>query len=546
MDHTENTENIKLALTPRDYYDNTKTKVCDIDSFKTGTNDQVIDLTNMALDLSNVGLLFENFFNGTLKIIGNNMYFIDDITYPDFSFYESVQQTNELLNLLTDIEYNKVGVSLPAQDKQIRIWSTGINGNASTVALKNLSCKTDIWNLTFENKISNPPTQTLSDALFIEKNHVLCELYLNDKKNALVPFYNEILASEKIESISGINFPVLSENVASGLVDNNDTNSYYTTHKFLAPEFNITSGTADATKQGEGQGFKFRDNLLQKIFYNQLSDFFPVNGGVSLVIWAKISPETYNTLSVTNSMFSDYSNEDSTQENKSGLMVGPGGVFLKDFESESGRLSFESSFADLKYNLLDQWAMFVYEFQHDTVLSGEINREPYINSRYTTVPSGEMRVNINVLYSEATTENNYSIVTKCLLPTDSRSTTNKSTTVDSFAVPQTPFNPLYFATCPFLNTNTKTIDWYNFNGGMRNILVFDKILTNAELQQLYKKGVCNRYLWNNVNEHLKLYEIQKNKNLSILNIDLVQDLNIKNCATSQILTEFPDKFFDFK
>lgn len=80
--------------------------------------------------------------------------------------------------------------------------------------------------------------------------------------------------------------------------------------------------------------------------------------------------------------------------------------------------------------------------------------------------------------------------------------------------------------------------------GMRNILVFDKILTNDELIQLYKRGICNRYLWNDVNEHFALYAVQKNKVLSILNTDLVQDLNIKNCATSQVLSEFPDDFFN--
>jgi hypothetical protein len=108
---------LKLALSPHDDYDSTKIKVSDID---------IQSNENLILDLSNVGLLFENFFNGTLKIIGNTMYFIDDITYPDFSFYESLQQTNELLNLLTDIEFGKAVE--PPSEKQIRICSSGING----------------------------------------------------------------------------------------------------------------------------------------------------------------------------------------------------------------------------------------------------------------------------------------------------------------------------------------------------------------------------------------------------------------------------------
>jgi hypothetical protein len=164
------------------------------------------------------------------------------------------------------------------------------------------------------------------------------------------------------------------------------------------------------------------------------------------------------------------------------------------------------------------------------------------------VPSGKMRVNISVYYTAEMKVNEFGITSACLLPTNSLlnsiKTTEFSHETNSFTIPQSPFNPLYFASCPFLNSNTKMIDWYDFNGAMRNILVFDTILTNDELIQLYKRGVCNRYLWNESNEKLALYEIQKNKTLSILNVESVQDLNIKKCATSQIVSEFPDEFFN--
>jgi hypothetical protein len=90
------------------------------------------------------------------------------------------------------------------------------------------------------------------------------------------------------------------------------------------------------------------------------------------------------------------------------------GVFTNQFLDENKNLSFESSFASEKQNLIDNWVMYVYDFQHSEVDSSTINRVPYTIPSFKTneIVSGNMRINIYAYYRDNTS----SIVSTMLLP----------------------------------------------------------------------------------------------------------------------------------
>lgn len=171
------------------------------------------------------------------------------------------------------------------------------------------------------------------------------------------------------------------------------------------------------------------------------------------------------------------------------------GVFTNQFLDENKNLSFESSFTIEKQNLIDNWVMYVYDFQHSEVDPLTINRVPYtIESFKTKIDEGNMRINIYAYYRDHNTSD---IVSTMLLPSipkdnkDNDSTVLTSGNICEFPIPVPSdgknYNPFFIATCPYLNADTNEINWYDFNGNMRNILVFDKILTNTELERLFDK-----------------------------------------------------------
>jgi hypothetical protein len=114
-----------------------------------------------------------------------------------------------------------------------------------------------------------------------------------------------------------------------------------------------------------------------------------------------------------------------------------------------------------------------------------------------------------------------------------------------------PYNPLYFGTCPVQEGFSDNIkNWYSWNGGIRNIMLFDKFLNDAEIETLYKSGIRERYNWNFNGENLELKEVSTDKILSISKFNNLSNMTVTYCKSSLSLSEFDDnikdKFFNVK
>lgn len=127
----------------------------------------------LTLDLNNKSLLFKNFYNGNLKIIGNNWYFIDDINYT-LENYENETYTNNLNEFIKTEKLNYTSSDNPGvNEKLITLKSTGANGTGSTLTVSDIIGKTELYNLNIENSITSDKISknglSLSGSIFIEQ-----------------------------------------------------------------------------------------------------------------------------------------------------------------------------------------------------------------------------------------------------------------------------------------------------------------------------------------------------------------------------------------
>lgn len=144
FDETTNISNIKTALTDIDNINKYRPADFVNDNFKF-----------LTLDLNNKYLLFKNFYNGNLKIIGNNWYFIDDINYT-LENYENEAYTNNLNDFIKTekLNYTSNNKTPVVNEKLITLKSTGANGTGSTLTVSDIIGKTELYNLNIENSIT--------------------------------------------------------------------------------------------------------------------------------------------------------------------------------------------------------------------------------------------------------------------------------------------------------------------------------------------------------------------------------------------------------
>ena len=82
------------------------------------------------------------------------------------------------------------------------------------------------------------------------------------------------------------------------------------------------------------------------------------------------------------------------------------------------------------------------------------------------------------------------------------------------------------------------LNWYSWNGGIRNIMLFNKFLTDSEIEILYKTGIRTRYNWNYDGENADLETIANNKTISIAKFNNLTNMNVTYCKSTQALSEF--------
>jgi hypothetical protein len=69
--------------------------------------------------------------------------------------------------------------------------------------------------------------------------------------------------------------------------------------------------------------------------------------------------------------------------------------------------------------------------------------------------------------------------------------------------------------------------------GLRNFIVINDLLTQNQLDRLYKEGCPERYVWNYNGENQDIDRVRSNKLLSVVNLENANNVDFIYCKTNQ-------------
>lgn len=377
----------------------------------------------------------------------------------------------------------------------------------------------------------------------MNNGNVLSEIYLSDNFDI---YYNQMVNLFSTEELTGINLPGFTTDTISGLLTSENTINKEYDINYLKLNSNVN----------EQQGFKILNSTIQNVLYNNVPELNFSNS--TLVAWVKDSNEINTfTAGFTNPLFSNYSNDNMNEQQNNGIMFGPYGVYTHNFDTEYGNYTFESDYAtDLKHSYINKWIMYVFEFQHtnaDIVTAATYERGNYTEGtgniyRDSNLSPGKMRINIYAYYTKEVTASKYEFAHTMLLPTKAMRANKDLLASYSIPVLNSPYNPLFVGTCPVQDYVSNVLNWYSWNGGIRNIMLFDKFLTDAEIGTLYKSGINKRYNWNYTGENFDLAVTAKEQSIALAKFNNLSNMDVTYCKSTQSMTEFTDttkeKFFN--
>lgn len=79
--------------------------------------------------------------------------------------------------------------------------------------------------------------------------------------------------------------------------------------------------------------------------------------------------------------------------------------------------------------------------------------------------------------------------------------------------------------------------------GLRNFVIINSLLDKNELTHIYSEGVVERYIWNEDGENVKIDEVMAEKQLSVINIENTNIIDILKCNTSQNISTISESVF---
>lgn len=73
--------------------------------------------------------------------------------------------------------------------------------------------------------------------------------------------------------------------------------------------------------------------------------------------------------------------------------------------------------------------------------------------------------------------------------------------------------------------------------------MFNDLLIDDYINELWKQGVQDQYVWNYENENLDMEDLINKQLLSILRLETLSQLDINYCYTNQIINELSPNFW---
>lgn len=265
-----------------------------------------------------------------------------------------------LENLYKKILDKTTNSNIPTENNdKIVIKSKGINGAYSTLSLANNNCQCYLYNLNIQNTLKKDNTINKNAYNFIEEQSVILYWPLNGNTKPLIvnPNYlddthnytfrpnncnNFIYSSSEFYQSTTVN------GLSINYVDSPELPVYLTIDNENVYTSNIL--TKDNTKINSTQ--------LKNILFNK-------NGNTpftTLIHWGYVTNDQAGDLPVI-SEFNPESND--------GFMISPKRIAKYNFGED---IILDTDYASYSNNLLSTWVMYVYEFQHNNIITpGDIS-----------------------------------------------------------------------------------------------------------------------------------------------------------------------------
>lgn len=359
--------------------------------FCRATNDAKVSESSIPyssnLNLGDEVLNFSNFYNGRLKILFDYTKYVNIALHPDLSYYETDDYFDQALQLSN--KYTEYPTNAPI------INGSGCNGKGAPVSLNNMILNGEMKGLCIKNiltqSVVNSNITGYLDSLSekIDEDKVLAQMDLNGNLDVSNLNVAKLGGLESGKQFIDINENIL--DVSKVSVDNKSLDVLIGSYMYNNSMYRFNRNALVLnTNDSNLMGIRIDPGIIQNIIYNVDGDT-PYS---TIVIWAKQALTKGNDTSMlTNPLFSDYPNL-GIGENNYGFAFGPGGIYYPTAADENvpggmGINAYESGFNYFKYNLLNKWVMYVFEFQHMSPSSGPIaEREPYSNFiKYSRISS---------------------------------------------------------------------------------------------------------------------------------------------------------------
>ena len=496
-------------------------------------------------DFKNRSLNIEDFFGGTLIIWANNQYFVDDVKNP--TVFDDEMSYSDLSDTITYLQKHIINPENSANTsniKQIPLLGNAINSRYSVLSLRNLLCDTYVYNMNITNTLTSTDNlpEIISGMEFPETNNVICMWPLEQDLNCKY---------QNTNIFNGINNPKFTSVV-------NDVKSPKTLFGIDSTDSGVISCAIlneKYLKEGNQPDHLMFDTTFneesQKTISNSVRNILYETNNVTLMFWGKLFD--YNTHSP---ILIDALPDDRTQ----GLYFYLDQM-LKADPNNPDKAPYKSSHSDYFNNInndplssyYNRWALYVMEFQHGAVPNNVHDRKPYNVSLFQNITnSGDMRINMTVYWNKDfnnPTGNN---------PTNSWLLYPNNTTYNSANTRTANENDLISAGFQFSMENSyadtnvlrffanqikgnhdkdtvNSITNFNFfSGCLRNMLMFDKILTTTEIKSIFSQGPSTTaYDWYDTGEYDVISGLGKNNYFGTIYAHNVKQLNLINNNLTQ-------------
>lgn len=508
-----------------------------------GYTSQIPTFANNIIDIASNCLEFNGFNSGDIVIYNSR----DKVKLTDFQTLASLQINQaDALQLFNEVQEKINRKAAYNQAENLLIQSTGLNHNYSTISIKNSSANVYLLNLGIQNTLSDwttlqtkkrelsqlPSKQVLLNYFSLtqtEGNKILNkEEYLNSfylyKSNSYPLYYSK----------SNANSLVVSSTIGHELNNSDSSIIHYTNLNtinnsqipdYFSFDFNQTADVS---------------NELREYIYN----WNGTTKGFSILFFGHLSE---NELNFSNCpIFSDYSiNSQNIQQglyvylNKLYRSNNNGRVYPFDLQKYYSKMTGESD-----------WGLYVLQFVHDNSLLenstfGTLNFANKTSVLSAPILSNELR--INLYFYPYTMRANDSIKPYILSPNintlnnvASKTTYNdikeyfKSVGYQLFNFPKSNFQDYsnsikLFGNKKIYSTTESIKNWDYFSGSIKNLLLFNSILTPDQIKQILKNHFNTSYNFLSQSQISLIENISSNSYLGGLSVLNSNNVNIIGC-----------------